>query len=269
MQIKIGSQDVSIPIKIIDSTTGAAETGVTSATAGLDLKYLRQGETVVSLTEDDLAAIDSAHADGKMFEIGNGNYRLDPPDAAFLTGADWVLFFGTATGMTMVEVLVELVAYDPQDATDLGLTNLDATVSSRSSHTAANVVDEFETQSQADPTGFHVNVKEVNGTAQTANDNGADINAILEDSGTTIPNQITGLNNLSTSDILGMTVDNDGSAVSLNAFYRLVLAALTGKTAGSGTSTITFYGVDGTTPRLVMTVSPVGNRTTITTRDGS
>ena len=47
--------------------------------------------------------------------------------------------------------------------------------------TASAIVDEWETQSQADPTGFHVNVKEVNGTAQTANDNGADINAILID----------------------------------------------------------------------------------------
>ena len=32
------------------------------------------------------------------------------------------------------------------------------------------IIDDFETQSQADPTGFHVNVKEVNGTAQTAGD---------------------------------------------------------------------------------------------------
>lgn len=47
--------------------------------------------------------------------------------------------------------------------------------------TASQIVDEWETQSQADPTGFHVNVLEVNGTAQTANDNGADINAILTD----------------------------------------------------------------------------------------
>lgn len=47
--------------------------------------------------------------------------------------------------------------------------------------TAAEVVNEWESQSQADPTGFHVNVLEVNGTAQTANDNGADINAILAD----------------------------------------------------------------------------------------
>lgn len=45
--------------------------------------------------------------------------------------------------------------------------------------TASAIVNEWETQSQADPTGFHVNVKEVNGTSQTANDNGADINTAL------------------------------------------------------------------------------------------
>ena len=36
--------------------------------------------------------------------------------------------------------------------------------------TATAIVDEWETQSQADPTGFHVNVLEVAGTAQTAAD---------------------------------------------------------------------------------------------------
>lgn len=44
---------------------------------------------------------------------------------------------------------------------------------------AADIVDEWESQSQLDPTGFHVNVKEVNGTAQTANDNAADINTLV------------------------------------------------------------------------------------------
>lgn len=47
--------------------------------------------------------------------------------------------------------------------------------------TAEAIVNEWESQSQADPTGFHVNVLEVGGTAQTANDNGADINAALAD----------------------------------------------------------------------------------------
>lgn len=43
---------------------------------------------------------------------------------------------------------------------------------------AASVVNEWETQSQADPTGFHVNVLEVSGTAQTANDIGTGIAGI-------------------------------------------------------------------------------------------
>lgn len=54
----------------------------------------------------------------------------------------------------------------------------DTTQITASVPTAAAIVDDWETQSQADPTGFQVNVKEVNGTAQTANDNGEDINAI-------------------------------------------------------------------------------------------
>lgn len=40
------------------------------------------------------------------------------------------------------------------------------------------VVDEWETQSQADPTGFHVNLLEVNGASQTAGDVVALINAL-------------------------------------------------------------------------------------------
>lgn len=47
--------------------------------------------------------------------------------------------------------------------------------------TAAAVVNEWETQSQADPTGFRVNVMEIGGQSQTANDNGADLNAVLAD----------------------------------------------------------------------------------------
>jgi hypothetical protein len=45
--------------------------------------------------------------------------------------------------------------------------------------TATEVVDEWETQALARPTGFRVNVMEVAGTGQTANDNGADINTLI------------------------------------------------------------------------------------------
>lgn len=67
---------------------------------------------------------------------------------------------------------VDVASIEGSDATD----QITASVPS-----ATDIVDEWESQSQADPTGFHVNVLEIGGTAQTANDNGADINAILID----------------------------------------------------------------------------------------
>jgi len=60
-------------------------------------------------------------------------------------------------------------------------TNNDKTGYTLSAAGNTAVIDEFETQAAVDPTGFKVNTMEVNGTAQTANDNGADINAILVD----------------------------------------------------------------------------------------
>jgi len=76
-----------------------------------------------------------------------------------------------------------LVASDVMRGTDSANTTTPPTVSA--------IVNEWETQSQANPTGFHVNVLEVNGTAQTANDNGADINSILTDTGTTLETHLT------------------------------------------------------------------------------
>ena len=71
--------------------------------------------------------------------------------------------------------------YDPATNKVQGVVLVDTTTTNTDLVSAADVVNEWETQSQADPTGFHVNVLEIGGTAQTANDNGADINAILGD----------------------------------------------------------------------------------------
>lgn len=120
------STDQSIEIYIIDSTTGEPELGVVWNTAGMDLKYRREGEAVVNITEATLAALTTAHADGGFLEIGNGSYRLDLPDAAVATGADSVVAFGTVTGMIVLPVTIPLVAYDPQSATNLGLSDIAA-----------------------------------------------------------------------------------------------------------------------------------------------
>lgn len=122
-----GSTDQSTVVRIIDSTDGTPETGVTSATAGLDLQYRREGAAAVALTESDLATVDAAHADGGMIHIGAGYYRVDLPDAAIATGANGVLVFGTVTGMIVQASYHPLVAFDLQSATVTVGTNNDKT----------------------------------------------------------------------------------------------------------------------------------------------
>jgi hypothetical protein len=123
-QIKKGSVDQSVVIRIIDSADGTPETGVVFNTSGLDLKYRRELSATVDITEATLAALTTAHADGGFLHIGAGYYRLDLPDAALATGANGVLVFGTCTGMVVIGEYVDLVDFDPQDTVRLGLTAL-------------------------------------------------------------------------------------------------------------------------------------------------
>lgn len=104
-----GSTDVSVVIRIIDSTDFTPETGVEHNTAGIDLQYRREGAASTAITEVALASLSTAHTDGGVEHIGNGYYRVDVPNAAFATGADGVLVHGTVTGMIVIGAYVELV----------------------------------------------------------------------------------------------------------------------------------------------------------------
>ncbi len=125
-QIKGGTADVSVTLYIIDSTDGTPETGVLFDTTGMDLNYRRESSTVVPITEVTLAALTTPHADGGFLEIGNGNYSFDLPDLAVASGAKNVVVFGTVTGMIILPVELQLVAYDPDNTTNLGLLALPA-----------------------------------------------------------------------------------------------------------------------------------------------
>ena len=124
--------------------------------------------------------------------------------------------------------------------------------------TAAAVVNEWETQSQADPTGFHVNVKEVNGTAQTANDNGADINAILADTGELQTNQgnwITATG-FSTHDAAAVktAIEAGGSSIAaIKAVTDALTAAAAAKLALSAAGIVTGAAEAGTLSTTQMT----------------
>lgn len=125
-RIKAGTTDVSVIIRIIDSTDGTPETGVVFNTSGIDLWYRREGAASVDITEADLAtpALTDAHADGGFLHINDGWYRLDLPDAACAAGVTGVQIGGTVTGMVVLAPYIELVAYDPYDTVRLGLTAL-------------------------------------------------------------------------------------------------------------------------------------------------
>jgi len=123
-QRKVGTVDVSVVIRIIDSTDGTPETGVVWNTAGIDLQYRREGEASTAIVEATLAALTTAHTDGGFLHIGNGYYRLDLPDAACAAGAVGVLIHGIVTGMVVIGCYIQLVAVDPFDTVRMGLTAL-------------------------------------------------------------------------------------------------------------------------------------------------
>ncbi len=101
---------------IVDNTDGTPETGVVYNTAGIDLWYRREGAAKSSITEATLASLTTAHSDGGFLHVGDGVYRLDLPDAAFATGAEYVDFGGTVTGMVVIGGRVRLVDFDLEDA---------------------------------------------------------------------------------------------------------------------------------------------------------
>jgi hypothetical protein len=103
-----GSTDVSVVIRIIDSTDGTPETGVVFNTSGIDLEYRREGAASTDITEATLAALTTAHTDGGFLHIGNGYYRLDLPDAACASGVAGVLVHGTVTGMVVIGCYIDL-----------------------------------------------------------------------------------------------------------------------------------------------------------------
>lgn len=119
-----GSTDRSVSLRIIDSTDGTPETGVVFNTSGIDLWYRREGAAKTSITEATLSALTDAHSDGGFLHVGDGVYRLDLPDAAFASGANYVDIGGTVTGMIVIGGRVKLVGVNLEDAVRGGMTAL-------------------------------------------------------------------------------------------------------------------------------------------------
>jgi hypothetical protein len=134
---------------------------------------------------------------GQINQDNNGEIDVDvqkwlgiavaTPTVGGVPEVDLVRMLGVQQSVTDLKDFAD-AGYDPAANKVQGVVLVDTTTTNTDMvtepPTATAIVNEWETQSQADPTGFHVNVKEVNGTAQTANDNGADINTLITNIGT-------------------------------------------------------------------------------------
>lgn len=132
-----GTTSYSAYVFIQDSSvsTGAGLTGLAFNTANLVASYVRARSARVAIT---LAtqAVTGAWSSGGFVEVDSTNcpglYRLDVPDAALASGVNAVVvMLKGATNMAPVVFEIELTGVDNQDAADFGLSNLDATISSR------------------------------------------------------------------------------------------------------------------------------------------
>lgn len=109
----------SVTLYIMDSSDGTPETGVEYDTAGIALWYQREDGLKVDITEAELTTpdLEDTWETGGFEEIGDGEYRLDVPNAAFATGANYVNIGGTVTGMIVRGGRVRLVDFDLETAT--------------------------------------------------------------------------------------------------------------------------------------------------------
>lgn len=106
----------SVPLRIIDSGDGSPENAVSWNTAGIDLWYRRERSAKVSITEASLAALTTAYTSGGFILVGDGKYSLDIPDAALATGANYVDYGGTVTGMVVIGGRIRLVDFNLESA---------------------------------------------------------------------------------------------------------------------------------------------------------
>ena len=122
----VAQTDVTTYWVAFNSTTGARRTDIVFNTTSLTLQYVRNRDTKVQAVTGGspapvtLANENTAHADWGFRHIAGGLCRIDWPDAAFLTGVDFVMLdvFGpTDTVFVPAPGGIDLTGANPRSAT--------------------------------------------------------------------------------------------------------------------------------------------------------
>jgi len=233
-------------------TTGAGLTGLVFNSANLVASYVRPGAARVAITLG-TQTVTGAYSSGGFVEVDSTNmpglYRLDVPDAALATGVNAVVvMLKGATNMVPCVLEVELTATDNQVAATGGITNLDATISSRSTY-AGGAVSSVTGNVGGNVTG---SVGSVTG-AVTVGTNNDKTGYALSSAG-----------NNSTADALLDRANAVEAGATPRQSLRLILAALAGKLSGAATATVTIRNaVADSKDRIVATVDADGNRSSV------
>jgi len=163
---------------------------------------------------------------------------------------------GAITTLNGAVVNVDLVDTTTTN-TDMRGTDSANTIAPDNASIAAILVDTDELQGNqgdwATATGFATD------TALSVVD--ANVDLILEDTSTTLPAQISALNNISVSDVLAGVIEG---TVTLKQSLQLSNAASAGKASGMSTSNAILRDLADTKDRIDATVDASGNRTSVT-----
>lgn len=134
--LKRGTTSKIVRVFIQDSsqTNGDGLTGLAYNTASLTAYYIREGDATATAITLVTATVGTYTSGGFVAVDGTnlpGVYEIGLPNAALASGDSVIVMLKGATNMVPTILEIELDAYDPQDTTALGLSNLDTTVSSR------------------------------------------------------------------------------------------------------------------------------------------
>ena len=138
-----GTTSKIIEVMMRDATTGQGKTGI--AIGDLIASYVREGGTRTAITLVSGAAGDS-YSSGKWCEVDSSNamglYQLHLPNALLATGVDAVtvtLQEFPIVGSTFLDktIRISLLDVDLRNATNAGLSNVDAAISTRSTFDAS------------------------------------------------------------------------------------------------------------------------------------
>jgi len=115
-QISLGTTDVTLTVRLRDATNGSPKTGLTIT--NLQIRYIRvetDNDVTISAWQSlsTLAGLAASHSDNGGYEIGEGYYRIDIPDAFCASGADFAVLLvrdSVNNAILIKQVEVELSA---------------------------------------------------------------------------------------------------------------------------------------------------------------